>query len=173
MFDFTQDDLRSNNEGRISARQREWLEQLGRTTIKWGGTTFWIAVAFLPIPVILILALFLMNEGARKLLISSFPMLAAALCLVVFSIIGFSFLGNKKARSQAGEPAKVELLIAEGSAKLGETHSARWGKGYYLAIDETRFAFDARNKFQEGQRYRVYYGRISTGNLILSYEKIS
>ena len=36
MFDFTLDDLRSNNEGRISIRQNERLEKLGGTTKKNG-----------------------------------------------------------------------------------------------------------------------------------------
>lgn len=173
MFDFSQDDLRGNKEGRISARQKEWLDKLGSTTVKWGGVTFWIAIAFVPIFAIFILALFLINENTRTLMRASFPMLAATLCIVVVAIFVFSFLGIKRARSQAAEIAKVELLVAEGIARLGETRSPRWGTGYFLDIGETRFAIDARDKFQEGQRYRVYYGRVSSWNLILSYERIS
>jgi len=48
MFDFTLDDLRSNNEGRISIRQNERLEKLGGTTKKNGeealsGSLFFFA----------------------------------------------------------------------------------------------------------------------------------
>jgi hypothetical protein len=173
MFDFTQDDLKANQTCKISARQQEWLAQLGRTTNRWGGATLWVGLVFMFIFVVLILTLFLMNEGTRKVLLSASPILAAALCFVFLGIILFSFLGRRVTQNQAGQIAQAEFLVADGTAKLGETHSAKWGTGYYLEIGETRFSIDARNKFEEGKRYRVYYGRIPQGNLIFSYEKIS
>jgi hypothetical protein len=173
MFNFIEDDLRSNRAGQISARQQEWLTQLGRTTSRWGGATLWVGLVFMIFFVVLILALFMMNEGTRKLLLSASPMFAAALCFVLLAIILFSLLGKAIAQKRATELAQAEFLTAEGPAKLGETHNPKWGKGHYLEIGETHFALDARNNFEEGERYRVYYGRIPLGNLILSYEKIS
>jgi hypothetical protein len=173
MFNFIEDDLRSNRAGQISTRQQEWLVQLARTTSRWGGATLWVGLVFMIFFVFLILALFMINDGTRKLLLSASPMLAAALCFVLLAIILFSLLGRGIAQKRAAELAKAELLTAQGAAKFGETHNPKWGKGYYLEIGETHFAIDARNSFEEGVRYRVYYGRVPTGNLILSYEKIS
>lgn len=173
MFNFTNDDLRSNQAGRISARQQAWLTQLGRTSIRWGGATLWVGLVFMFFFVFLILALFMMNEGTRKLLVSASPMFAAALCFVLLAILLFSILSRSIAQKRAAEVSQAQLLSAEGMAKLGETRSAQWGTGYYLEIGETRFAIDARNSFEEGECYRVYYGKIPAGNLILSYEKIS
>lgn len=173
MFDFTQGDLGSNRAGHISARQREWLDRFGSTARGRGGATLWAALAFLPIPIILILALFLMNRGPRALLISSLPILAAAGCLVVTGILVFAYLGGRKARGGAAEPLVLDLRIAEGRAELGETHSARWGTGYFLTVAETRFNIDARGKFQDGERYRVYHVSSPAGNIILSHERIS
>jgi hypothetical protein len=172
MFNFTNDDLRSNQAGRISVHQQEWLAQLGRSTIRWGGATLWVGLAFMIFFVFLILALFMMNEGTRKLLISASPMFAAALCFVVLAILLFSVLSRSIAQKRATEVSQAEFLTAEGIAKFGETHNPKWGTGYYLEIGEIHFAIDARNSFEEGERYRVYYGKISTGNLILSYEKL-
>jgi hypothetical protein len=100
-------------------------------------------------------------------------MFAVALCFVLLAILLFSVLSRSIAQKRAVEVARAEFLTAEGIAKLGETHSAQWGSGYYLEIGEIRFAVDARNSFEDGKRYRVYYGRTPAGNLILSYEKIS
>lgn len=173
MFNFTDDDLRSNQAGRISARQQEWLTQLGRTSIRWGGATLWVGLVFMFFFVFLILALFMMNENTRKLLISASPMFAVALCFILLAILLFSVLSRSIAQKRAAEVSQAEFLAAEGIAKFGETHNPKWGTGHYLEIGEIRFAIDARDGFAEGQRYRVYYGKISTGNLILSFEKIS
>jgi hypothetical protein len=172
MFNFTNDDLRSNQAGKISIRQQEWLAQLARTTTRWGGATLWVGLVFMIFFVFLILALFMMNEGTRKLLVSASPMLAAALCFVFLAILLFSVLSGSIAQKRAAEASQAELLNVEGIAAFGETHSPQWGTGYYLEIGETRFAMDARNIFEEGKRYRVYYGKIPTGNLIFSYEKV-
>jgi hypothetical protein len=173
MFDFTQDDLRFNQSGRISPRQQEWLAQMARTTNRWGGATLWVGLFFMIFAVCLILSLFMMNQETQKVLVSASPMLAVAVCFVFLAILLFSFLGKRVTQKQAEQITQAEFLTAEGIAKLGETFSPRWGSGYYLEIGETRFAVDARNKFEEGQRYRVYYGKIPTGNLIFSYEKTS
>lgn len=173
MFNFTDDDLRSNQAGRISTRQQAWLTQLGRNTVRWGGTTLWVGLFFMIFFVFLILALFMINAGTRKLLISASPIFAVALCFVLLAILLFSVLSRSIAQKRAAEVSQAEFLTTEGIAKLGETHSAQWGTGYYLDIGETRFAIDARNSFEEGERYRVYYGKISSGNLILSFENLS
>ncbi len=173
MFDFTQDDLRSNQRGQVSARQQEWLTQMTRTTNRWGGVTLWVGLIFMIFFTCVVLGLFMMNEGTQKVLVSALPILAVILCFVILAIILFSFLGKRVTQKQAEQIMQAEFLTAEGTAKLGETQSARWGSGYFLEIGETRFAIDARNKFEEGKRYRVYYGRIPHGSLIFSYEKIS
>jgi hypothetical protein len=173
MFDFTQDDLRFNQQGQISTRQHEWLAQMARTTNRWGGATLWVGLVFMMFAVCLILGLFMMNEDTQKVLVSASPMLAVAVCFVFLAILLFSFLGRRVTQKQAEQIVQAEFLTAEGIAKLGETFNPRWGSGYYLEIGETRFAVDARNKFEEGKRYRVYYGRIPNANLIFSYEKIS
>jgi hypothetical protein len=173
MFDFTQDDLRSNQRGQISTRQQEWLAQMARTTVRWGGTTLWVGLFFMIFAVCLILSLFTMNEDSRKLLASASPMLAAAFCFVFLGIILFSLLSRRVTEKQAMEFTQAALGSVEGIAKLGETFNPRWGHGYYLEIGETRFAVDARNNFEEGKRYRVYYGSVPRVNLIFSYEKIT
>ena len=173
MFDFTQDDLRSNQSGRISPRQQEWLAQMARTTNHWGGATLWIGLVFMIFATCVVLGVFMMNEGSQKVLISASPILAVALCFVFLAIILFSLLSRRVTQKQAAELTNAGFGSVEGIAKLGETFNPRWGHGYYLKIGETRFSIDARNRFEEGKRYRVYYGKIPTGNLIFSFEKIS
>lgn len=173
MFDFTQDDLRSNQAGRISTRQQEWLAQMARTTNRWGGATLWVGLFFMIFATCVVLGVFMMNEGSQKVLISASPVLAVALCFVFLAVILFSLLSRRVTQKQAAELTEAALGSVEGIAKLGETFNPRWGHGYYLEIGETRFAVDARNNFEEGKRYRVYYGRIPNANLIFSYEKIS
>jgi hypothetical protein len=173
MFEFKQDDLRFNQEGRISPYQEIWLAQMGRATVRWGGATLWVGLAFLVLAMCLILGLFMMNEGTQKLLISASPILAAALCFLLLGVILFSLLGRRVTQKQAGEFNEVQLRSVEGIAKLGETFNPKWGSGYFLEIGEVHFGVDARNKFEEGERYRVYYGSVHNANLIFSYEKIS
>src|SRR5687768_15161753 len=103
MFDFTQDDLKANQAGRISAHQQEWLAQMARTTNRWGGATLWVGLVFMSFAVCLILSLFMMNEGTQKVLVSASPMLAAALCFVFLGVILFSLLSRRVTQKQAAE----------------------------------------------------------------------
>ncbi len=169
-------DLEQQFTGNIALKTMEGTAKLVASMIKSAfkaSFLSWVGLVFMIFFTCVVLGLFMMNEGTQKVLVSAFPILAVVLCFVFLAIILFSFLGKIVTQKQAEQIVQAEFLTVEGTAKLGETHSARWGSGYFLEIGETRFAIDARNKFEEGKRYRVYYGRIPHGSLIFSYEKIS
>jgi len=173
MFEFTKDDLRSNQQGSISARQREWMEKQAASLRRSVGTTAWFVIAFLPIPILLILAVFMIGEGSRKLLVSAAPMLVIAFCFVIIVVSAFLFLSKLTTRKQAEEFVESQLLVTEGKAKIVKTFNPRWGSGQYLMLDEKKIMVHTGDIFEEGGHYRVYHGKTSVGEFILSHEKIS
>jgi hypothetical protein len=173
IFEFNEDDLKSNQNGFISARQKERIESFAEGMERSSKSTAWIAIGFLPFPICLILALFLQNESTRQVFFAG-PGVYMALCgAAIFVVLAMGF-GIHLARRRAEALRESGLLTAEGTVRLDETHG-KYGTTYYVFFDEKRFSFgdDMSEIFREGQRYRVYYCKTSMLEYILSYQKIA
>jgi|GEM_PF-5693407 hypothetical protein len=71
IFDFTEEDLKSNQRGHISPRQREWLNMTARGIRSSSWTSVSVTVGFLFLGLCIILALYLQNEDSRAALFSN------------------------------------------------------------------------------------------------------
>jgi hypothetical protein len=172
VFEFNDGDLKSNENGFISARQKERIESFAQGMEKTSKNSFWIVLGFLPFPICLILALFLQNESTRKVFFDG-PDVYLALCgSATFAVLAMGF-SIYLARRRADGLRESDLLTAEGIARLDVTHG-KYGPTYYVFLDEKRFTFgeDPGEVFRGGRRYRIYYCKTSMMEYVLSYEEL-
>ena len=174
IFEFTEEDLRSNQRGFISPQQKEWINILARGIRRSSKNGAWIVTGFLFFGLCLILVLFLQNESTRKLLFSNLVIFIALsiTALMVFSIIALSiFLAHR----QADKLREAEVHIAEGIIRLDQSYSSTSAfTSYYVFVGKKRFAFaeDMAHVFPEGTIFRLFYCKAGAMELILSFERI-
>ena len=173
MIEFTEEDLKSNQRGFISASQREMINNLAggiRRSQRWTAKA---AIIFPFIGLCLILGLNFSNEDARRAFLSDNINIIVLALLLPF-IIGIFALSIYFADRRADRLANSELLKIEGVVKLDESHSSKAGPAYYVILGKVKFAFpeDVSEFFPENSRVRIYYCETSMLKLILSYEKI-
>ena len=71
MFEFTEDDLRSNQRGFLTQGQRDYLKMIGEGGVRVQRWNIKIAVGFMFFGLCLILAMYLQNESTRAALFSN------------------------------------------------------------------------------------------------------
>jgi hypothetical protein len=175
IFEFTQDDLRANQRGLITARQRAWLQGLagGIERFSWSSAT--LALGFVLLGTCLILGLYLQNEGSRAALFSS-PLnvlLLGAAAAVGTAAIAFSVF---MARRQAQSIARAALQRVEGMVRLEQDFAPNSAiTSYRVFIGNHRFSFgdDMSSIFHEGGKYRVFFCKSGVYQLILSLEQLT
>jgi hypothetical protein len=174
VYEFTDEELKSNQRGYISDRQKEMLRQLATGIRRSQRSTARIAIIFPFIGLCIILGLSLSNESARTALFSNMINLVV-LGLLIPIIVGIFGLSIYFADKRADQLAAPRLLKVEGKVSLDETHSSKVGSAYYVIIKKVRFAFpeDVSRIFPEGTMFRIYYCETTMLKLILSYEKIN
>jgi hypothetical protein len=91
MFEFNQEDLKFNQRGQISSRQKEWLKHVARGTRSFAWTSAWIIMGFTFLGLCMMFALYLQNEDSRAALFSS-PMPVLMFPVIVLLLIGVIFL---------------------------------------------------------------------------------
>lgn len=173
MFEFTDEDLKSNRNGFISARQRDWLRMTARGIRTWSRYNSLFAVAFLLLGMGFILSMFLQNEGTRAALFSSGTNLVmlAAVAFIVLVIVGLSLF---LARRQASRFAAAQLQSAGGKILLDQQSGGESAvMSHYVYVGRKRFTFgeDMSPVFQAGGKYKVYYFQSGAQEIILSYER--
>lgn len=47
MFEFNENDLKANQRGQLSLRQKEWLKMIGRGSVRLQNWNVWIAIGFM------------------------------------------------------------------------------------------------------------------------------
>jgi hypothetical protein len=172
-FEFTNEDLKFNQQGVISPHQKEWMEKQVVMTNNYSKATLWIVLAFMPIPLCLIAFLLFSNESMRTVVASASPVAWIVLCLFPIFIIGSIVAGVFISRQRTKNFLEARLLVAEGKAKLHTTFNPRWGTGYYMILGDTKIGIVWEGKFEEDERYRVYYCKTREGNdLLMSFEKL-
>ena len=175
MFEFIEDDLKSNKRGFLTKGQREWLKNIGEGGIRLQRWNIKIAVGFMFFGLCLILALYLQNESTRAALFSNpLNLLVFPAAVVVISLIlAFSIW---LARRISDMLKNAELKVAEGKIELDQEYSSRAGfTSYYVYVGRKKFGFteSMSHIFKEGEKYRVYYVGASAYELIMSYERVS
>lgn len=173
MYEFTEDDLKSNRRGFLTQGQRDYLTTIGEGGIRVQQWNIRIAIGFMFFGLCIILAMYLQNESTRAALFSNplnilvFPVII----VVVGLILAFSIW---LARRVSDMLKKADLKMAEGKIRLdSHFNSGAAFTSYYVYVGKKRFGFadDMSHTFKEGERYRVYYVKASAYELIMSYER--
>ena len=172
IFDFTEEDLKSNQRGLVSPRQREWLNMTARGIRSSSWTGIYVTVGFMFLGLSITLALYLQNEDSRAALFSNplnllvFP----ATIVAVAIILAFSIW---LARRIAERLMSAQIQSAQGKVRLDE-ESAEGSTAYYVFVGKKKFAFgeDMSRVFKDGEKYKVYYCKAGVFELVLSLERV-
>lgn len=169
-YEFTEEDLRTNQRGFFTAGQKDFLKHYGNSLVQSHRSGWPVILFFIFLGGGMILAMNLSNESARRALFSS-PMNLALLCASIPLILGVYGLGAVWARRTASRFSEPELRVAEGQVEWDEENSDS-GTTHYLYVGETEFKFgeDLSQAFPAGRRGRVFYGESSGIKLIVSHE---
>jgi hypothetical protein len=174
VFDFTPEDLKANQQGFISERQRGYLHSTARGIRSFSWTSATVGLSFLLFGMCLVLASFLQNADSRDALFSSPSnlLLMAGGAVVVVALIALSVLLNRR---QAASLTQASLGSAEGIVRLHEGYSPNSAiTSYNVHVGGQKFSFseDMGRIFQEGRKYRVYFCKSGVHQLILSLEQL-
>jgi hypothetical protein len=174
LFEFTEEDLKSNRLGLLSAKQRRWIDGMAEGIRRSQRGGFPIILFFLTLGLGIFLGMTFSVEGARRAFLSD-PLNLMIVCAIVPIVLGIFGLSVISANRRAERLRSSAVLRAEGRVQLDESHSSKTGSTYYVIVDDSQFAFpeDVAEIFREGESYRIYYCETSMLKLILSWEKIS
>jgi hypothetical protein len=174
MFEFAEDDLKSNKRGFLTQSQRDYLKMIGEGGVRVQQWNVKIAIGFMFLGLCIISALYLQNEDTRAALFSNpLNLLVFPLIIVVVGLI--LVLSLWLARRISDMLKNAELKVAEGKIELDQEYSSKAGfTSYYVYVGREKFGFteDMSHIFKEGEKYRVYYVKASAYELIMSYEKV-
>lgn len=174
MYEFTEEDLKSNKRGFLTQGQRDYLKMIGEGGVKVQKGNMKFAIFFMFLGLCIILAMFLQNESTRAALFSN-PLnilVFTAIVVVVGLILAFSIW---LARRVSEMLKSADLKVAEGKIELDSHYNSGAGfTSYYVFVGKKRFGFteDMSRTFKEGEKYRVYYVKASAFELIMSYERV-
>jgi lipid-A-disaccharide synthase-like uncharacterized protein len=174
IYEFTDQDLKSNQRGFITPGQKAWLESIARGVEKASRRSFPIGIVFSLFGICLILALFLQNGDTRALLFSG-PGIFIALIAVILVVVMLLALGLFVATRQANYLQNAQLQSVQGAVSSHEDYSPNSGvTSYHLLIGQKRISFgdNPGSLFKEGKLYRVYYCKAGVYEMILSYEQL-
>lgn len=173
MFEFSEEDLSSNQRGFISASQKMSIKNMAEGIRKssWGGLK--VVPFFLILGYCLILGMLLSSESYRAMLFTD-PSILILLAVIVPVVFGILALSIYLAYRRAGRLSNSELMKVEGAVELDEYHSSKTGSTYYVVVEGVKFAFpeEISGTFQEGKSYRIFYCETSMFKYMLSFEKL-
>jgi len=175
MFEFNADDLRLNQSGKLSPRQREWLKGVARGTRRSSWTGAIVIIAFMCLGSSIILALYLQNEDTRAALFSN-PLNLLILAGVIVVIFGIIVLSIGIAYWNARRLDNAGLLSVTGNVSFDESYSPESNiRSYYVIVGKKRFTFgsDLSRKFSDGAKYKFYYCKPGMYEFVMSFEKVN
>jgi len=175
MFEFTEEDLKFNQHGQVSPRQREWLKTVtrGARSFSWKGA--FITIGFALFGLCILFALFLQNESTRTALFSN-PVNLIVLIAIVPLIMGILALAIFLNYRNANKLENSVLSSALGNVRFDESFSAESGiTSYYVFVGKKRFTFgdDMSRTFKDGGKYKFHYCKAGPYEFVLSYEQIN
>ena len=174
MLEFTEEDLRSNKRGFLSASQKATLKDYAEGMRRTQSGGLWVVIFFLFLGLCIILGMSLSNESSRAALFAS-PFNVIALAMTVPVVLGIFALSIWAAYRRADRLTNAELKSIEGVARLDESHDDGVGSTYYVIIGKVKLPIPEESSgsvFQEGKRYRIFYCETSMFKYILSFEKL-
>ena len=172
MFEFSAEDLKFNQRGQISPRQKEWLKGVARGTRSFSWTGAVVIIAFASLGLCMVLGLSLQNVDARAALFSD-PMYVLMFPMIVLVVLGVIILSIGVAYWNASRLENAALLSVTGNTRFDESYSSKSNiRSYYVFVGKKRFTFadDMSRTFKEGGKYKVYYCRPGMYEFVLSFE---
>ena len=176
MFNFTEGDLRENQRGLLSPRQKEWLQATARSIrhSERRDTLFMAGVVFLILCVIL--GLVLQDESVRAVLFSnpgSLVIILAALFLMVSVTALMIFLRYR----DVNRLEDSVLSSVSGVVHLDESSDEYNNPIHFVFVGTKRFivgeGMSATFKDKEGEKYKVYYCESGLYQRVMSYEQLT
>lgn len=174
MFEFTEEDLKFNQRGQISPRQKEWLKGVARGARSFSWTGAVIIIGFMFLGLCIILGLSLQNVDSRAALFSN-PVNLLMFPVIVLVIVGIIILSIALAYWNANRLENATLLSVSGNTRFDESYSSKSStRSYYVFVGKKRFTFgdDMSRTFKEGTKYKVYYCKPGMYEFVMSYEKM-
>lgn len=174
IFEFTPEDLKANQRGYLTDKQRGWLQGTARGITSCSMASAPIALGFILLGLGITLGLYLSNEDSRRALFSS-PM--NLLGLAAAGVIGVGAVGLSivLARRQAAGVKQAQLRRAQGQVQLDQDYSSSSNlTTYHVFVGGHKFSFgdDMSAVFREGRSYSVYYCQSGPYQLIMSFEEL-
>lgn len=173
MFEFNENDLKANQRGQLSLRQKEWLKMIGRGGVRLQNWNVWIAIGFMFLGLCIIIGLYLQNEDSRAALFSN-PANLLVFPVMVLVIIGILALSIGLAYWSARKLENATLLSVTGNIHFDESYSSKSNiRSYYVYVGKKRFTFgdDMSRRLTEGGKYKFYYCKPGMYEFVMSYEK--
>ena len=173
MFEFNADDLKANQHGQLSLRQKEWLKMVARGTRRSSWTSVVVIIAFMCLGLDIILGLYLQNDDMRAALFAS-PMNLLVFPLLVLMIFGVIVLGIALAYWSARKLENATLLSVTGNIRFDESYSSESNiRSYYVYVGKKRFTFgaDMSRRLTEGGKYKFYYCKPGMYEFVMAFEK--
>lgn len=173
MFEFNENDLKANQRGQLSLRQKEWLKMIGRGSVRLQNWNVWIAIGFMFLGLCIIIGLYLQNEDSRAALFSN-PANLLVFPVMVLVIIGILALSIGLAYWNAKRLENATLLSVTGNTRFDESYSSESNiRSYYVYVGKKRFTFgdDMSRRLTEGGKYKFYYCKPGMYEFVMSYEK--
>lgn len=174
MFEFADEDLKFNQRGQLSPRQKEWLKNVARGTrsFSWRGAAIMIGFMFLGL--CMVLGLSLQNEDSRVALFSD-PMNLLMFPVMVLVIVAVIILSIGLAYWNANRLENATLLSVSGNTRFDESYSSKSNiRSYYVFVGKKRFTFgdEMSRTFKEGTKYKVYYCKPGMYEFVMSFEQL-
>lgn len=171
-YEFTEEDLKSNRNGFITARQKAWITAFAKGMSGMQRSHAKIAIIFPLIGICIFFAILLPNESARTAFFAD-PIFVIIFALLIPFIAGIFALSIYFADRRSARLVEAEVKKAQGTVRFDE-ESSRVGTTYFVYVGETEFKFgeDVSSYFAEGGMYRIFYCETSMLKLILSHERV-
>jgi hypothetical protein len=169
IFNFTEDDLRENQRGLISPRQKEWLQMTGRHYCSFARREALITIGSVFLILCFILALVLQDESARAVFFSTPGILVLFL---IITVLASAIFINYRDMNRLEDS---HLSSVSGVVHLDKSSDEYNNAIYYVFVDTKKFYFgdDVSLIFKEGEKYRVYYCESGVYRPVMSYEQLS
>ena len=175
MFEFTEEDLKANKRGQLSASQREWLKGIAQGTRSSSWTGLFITLGFAFLGLCIVLGLSMQNERSRAALFSN-SMNLIVLIGIVPLILGIFALVIFLNYRRANKLENSVLSSVSGPVRLDYDSSGESGlTSYYVFVGKKRFTVgeDMSGSFKEGDKYKFYYCGSGVYEFVMSYEKVT
>jgi len=174
-FNFTAEDLESNQKGLISERQEKMLRRMGKNLTSYSKFGIKFMIGFVVVMFGIFFAIIASNDSMRKATFgdtSSLTILLVVIPIPILIMVVFYFRSKK----QRVKYEKARLMMAEGRAEVNKKSSySRYGPNFYWELKVGKFKLNLLDEhaalFNDGAIYRIYYVQVGRLPSIMSIEE--